>query len=268
MRQLKQIVLVLLTPAVIAMAIGCAQTTPNVWDDPAYEDWEFFNGGPIKFFYPPEHMHKANLGDYCNNYIRSAEQICELLAISVPAETLIVVYYTGFGQGRTMTEREYPFAQDSIIHFWLPSHPGPSMVDWLLPKWSSVDSRHDFLRHGMRSLFDFSGQNYHSGIYAYRNRGMLMTLEELVADTTVDSDLERLQSCHAASFVAFILAEYGPTRLRTLYESPNPFDSTVNSVLHLSVGSLETAWMGYAAQSTPDSILNPPEEALDSSTTE
>ncbi|MBD3403676.1 hypothetical protein GF420_12330 [candidate division GN15 bacterium] len=236
-------------------AESTAEKEPSIYDDPKYADWLFHECGLVKFYYPPGHPQSDQFDQRCDMYNRSINDICEILNMQRPWDTLVVFTYTGFGQGRELTGREYPFTTDSIIHFWLPSYIGPTLTDWLLPKWISVEPKYPMWRHGLRSLFDFSGQNYHRVVFHLKNDDRYVPLSKLPGDTAIDSNVERNQSAEAASLAAFILAQYGPNKLRNVYRSRLEFGQMVLREFGMTVDSLEQAWLSFARTNVPDSVL-------------
>ena len=219
-----------------------------------YADWTWYSIGRVKIFHPPEHLHLNQFKSYCDNYEASIRQVAKLLAMEPPTDTLIIYYYTGFGQGREFTGREYPFLQDSIIHFWLPSFTGPTLVDWMLPKWVPAPPAYPFLRHGLRALFDFSGQNYHQATYNNLRDRVFVRLRDLPSDPSMDSNTERVQTAEAASFCAFVIAQYGALRLKTIYQYKKPFDEMVPEVFQKPLDSLEQDWLTFVWHNLPDSV--------------
>ncbi len=232
---------------------GCGKKEgpKTVYEDPKYAGWQFTNFQNIKFFHPPNHPQEGQFEAIARSYIRDINEVCRLLGIDTPTDTLVIFYYTGFGQGRELTGQEYPFAQDSIIHFWLPSFLGPTMMDHLLPYWVKGTPKYKFLREGLRALFDYSGQNYHKSTMGYIKEGKFMPLSQLAADTSINSNTERYQSAEAASFIAYILADYKSARLKTMYMSDLPFDQMVQQLFFMPVDSLQAAWLEFAKESTP-----------------
>jgi hypothetical protein len=219
-----------------------------------YSDWTWYSYGRVKIFHPPGHLHLDRFKDYCQHYETSIRQISQLLAMEPPNDTLVIYYYTGYGQGREFTGHEYPFVQDGIIHFWLPSFTGPTLVDWLLPRWVAQRSQYRFFDHGLRALFDFSGQNYHQATYNNLRDTFFVRLADLANDPTLDSDVERVQTAEAASFCAFVIAQYGALRLKTIYQYKKPFVEMVPEVFQKPVDSLEQDWLNFAWHNLPDSV--------------
>ena len=240
---------------IIIIITGCTEQKGDpryqILEDPKYEGWEFFTYENIKIFHQPDHLQEDNFSEVAQMYLRSIDKITEVLKMPAYTDTLIVVYYTGFGQGREMTGREYPFAEGGIIHFWLPSFLGPTLMQYVLPRWTPVEPKYPFLKHGLISLFDFSGQNYHNSTHVLIERGKFIPLKKLAVDTAIDSDTERYQSAEAASFIAYILAHHGLTMLREMYHSRLPFDELVRDYFNMPVDSLEQRWLDYVAQNIP-----------------
>ncbi len=227
---------------------------PSIYDDPKYAGWQFYVCGQVKLFHPPLHLHEAEFPDRCTMYDRSITNISEILGITRPWDTLVVFTYTGYGQGRELTGRLYPFTQDSIIHFWVPSFVGPTLTDWMIPHWAPGTPKYGFWRHGLRALFDFSGQNYHRGVYDLIEAGRFIPLDSLVRDTSIDSDTEREQSAEAASFIAYVLADFGPATLRRAYSSKLIFNEMVIREFNRTTDSLQADWLSFAREYVPDSI--------------
>lgn len=232
---------------------GCGQkdASKGPAEKDKYDGWQYSVFGNIKIFHPPNHPQQAQFESIARSYVRDIDEISRLLGMETPRDTLVIYYYTGFGQGRDMTGQEYPFAKDSVIYFWLPSFIGPTLVDHLLPYWVQGEPRYQFLRHGIRSLFDYSGQNYHKTTLQYIRDTQFIPLEKLEADTAINSNTERYQSAEAASFVAYILAYYGGARLKTMYLARQPFDEMIQQLFYMPVDSLQSGWLGFVRESVP-----------------
>jgi hypothetical protein len=237
----------------LAVWVGCGKGggAKSIYEDPKYAGWKSITQQNIKIYYPPDHVFESKFPEIADHYLFAIKRISATLSFDPPKDTIVIFYYTGFGQGREMTGQQYPFVKDGIIHFWLPSFLGPTLVDRILPYWEKRDPAYPFLRHGLRSLFDFSGQNYHQTTTEYARDSVLIPLAKLAADTLISSDTERVQSGEAASFIAYVLAYYGAARLKTMYESEVPFDQMVEQLFYISVDSLQSSWLDFAKQNVP-----------------
>jgi len=223
--------------------------------DPRYINWKTFNYENVRIIYPPGHPQESTLTNMAEAYLYLIRKEREVLGAPPLTDTLKVYYYSGYGQGREFTGQEYPFADSNAIHFWLPSFYGPTLMQYLLPRWASDPPRHMFLKHGLISMFDLSGQNYHASTIGYKNSGEFIPLEKLATDTATDSNEERYQSAEAASFCAFVIGEFGPLALKELYQSPVSFDSSVLQTCLVPVDTLQMRWLAFVKMNVPkDSI--------------
>ncbi len=243
----------LLVPTLVLSCFSCSgqsesgekeQQTVNS----KYQDWKTFTYQNIKIIHPAGHPLENNLGDMAAGYVTALRRNCEFLEIDAADDTLIIYFYTGFGQGREMTGEEYPFADSAAIHFWFPSFYGPTLMQYLLLKWHGVEPRYRFLKHGLIALFDYSGQNYHQFTLRHIEEGKFIPLNELAADTTVNSNTERLQTAEAASFVDFISYHFGIQGLDLLYLARAPFETAVEGIFTIPVDSLEKLWLDFARE--------------------
>jgi hypothetical protein len=255
-----RIALFLALSAVLAVLVdvGCAssekQSKPtDIFAEKQFEGWQFYTYENVKIFYPPNHPQESSFPEVAKGYVKAMNQVSGALGIPVPTDTLYVIYYTGWGQGKEMTGHEYPYAENGIIHFWLPSFFGPTFVRWMLPKWVPEDPKYLFLKHGLISLFDYSGQDYDAATLRFVTHDTFISLDSLAVDTSVNSDVERVQSGEGASFVAFVLENFGNQVLKQMYQSRLPFDKFVEDTFRISVDSLQTLWLNYARNNVPDS---------------
>jgi hypothetical protein len=236
--------------AVAALGLGCSKQKQAGQGPKAdkYKDWMTYSYENVKIIYPPSHPLADNLETMAKGYTKATRQICRFLKISEPPDTIVIYFYTGFGQGREMTGREYPFADGSAIHFWLPSFYGPTLMQYLIHRWQDAEPKYPFLKHGLIALFDYSGQNYYQSTQGYRDENNFISLPELAVDTTVNSDTERHQSAEAATFVDFIVYHFGIAGLNRLYTAKAPFKEAVVEIFKMPVDSLEGLWLDFVKQ--------------------
>jgi len=248
------LVAMIITAVLSFTMFGCTKKNDieaRLLNDPIYENWGFFTYQNIKIFHQPNHLQQERFPDISEKYLYSIRTIHSILKLPLFMDTLYVVYFTGFGQGREMTGREYPFAEDSVIYFWQPSFLGPTLMQYILPRWVPGDPKHVFLKHGLIALLDFSGQNYHEFTKRFIKNDKFVPLGELAVDTAINSDVERYQSAEAASFVAYILADYGEDRLKMMYKSVLPFNRMVQDLFMMPVDTLQERWLDFLEQNVP-----------------
>jgi len=247
---------------VLAVLLGCSGTDKqgrpesNLKGTP-YEGWQYFSQGKVSIMFPPGHPNESDFPNMCRNYQGAMNKIITELAMPPYTDTLLIIYYTGYGQGREKTGREYPFGNDTAVHLWLPSFPGPPLMQHLLTRWSGKSPRYRFVREGLIAMYDFSGQRYHESTIGYYNKGDFIPLAKLATDTAVNSNKERYQTAEAASFCAFVLGNWGAVRLKQLYEANLPFELEVKKDFGMPVDSLQSLWLLYIRQNVPrDSIID------------
>jgi hypothetical protein len=70
-------------------------------------------------------------------------------------------------------------------------------------------------------------------------------LRELLVDTTIDVNRERLQSAEAASLVDYLVYIYGIEKVRELYLSEGNVYADFERVFKLSVDIIEKRWLEF-----------------------
>ena len=237
--------------AVLASSCSRNESRPSLMHDPRFKNWQTFNLGRISLFYPPKHQHETSFEEIAQGYDRAVTKISQLLAIDSLPDTITVFYFTGPNQGLELTNRSRPFADSEAVYYWPAYSKGVSLTQYLLKKWSHVEPTNKFLKHGLIALFDHAGENYHKTTVEYASDTLFIPLAKLAVDGAINSDIERYQSAEAASFCAYLLARYGPSTLKTLYESPEPFLDYAPRLLQISIDSLEQDWLAFARSNAP-----------------
>lgn len=213
-----------------------------------FDGWKTYIYQNIKIRYLPGHPLEDSFDDISQTYVTIRRRSCHFLHIPIPDDTLRIIFYTGWGQGREMTGHKYPFATKEKIHFWLPSFYGTTLMQYLIPRWEPKEPKHIFLKHGLIALLDFSGQNYHLSTVRHIRDSSFIPLAKLAIDSTIDSDTERLQSAMSASFVDFVVYSYGINTLDSLYTSQRSFNEEVHTFFGISVDSLQKEWLEVAEE--------------------
>jgi hypothetical protein len=220
-----------------------------------YQGWIKKRFENVVFIYPPDHPQAGELETYAKVFAAMERQAAAFLHVDIP-DSLTIYFYNGPKHGITVTGFVAPFADGEVIHFWLPSTFGQPVTKRLLPLWSSKVTKFKFLKEGIITLMDGTGENYHVRTQNFSDSGQLIALNKLAEDTTVDADRDRYRSAMAASFVDYVAYAYGILFLKDLYESDDTFDKSVADIFMLPVDSLEKDWLKVVeqvARSQPDS---------------
>ena len=210
----------------------------------AYKGWQIFRENNVIIIHPPNHLHQARFSELTKVFSALSRRTCEFLKTS-PPDSLIYYFYTGTGHGHDVTGQAIPYSDGTAIHFWLPSFYGPPLVKHLLYKWENEFPKHEFLWHGIVALLDGSQQNYHQFTLEHIDSGIFIPLRELLVDTTIDVNKERLQSAEAASLVDYLVYVYGIEKVRELYLSDGDIYADFEKVFNLPVDKIEKRWLEF-----------------------
>jgi len=209
-----------------------------------FHDWVRERYQNIVIIHPPQHPHADKIEDFARIFSSLARQACVFLRIE-PQDSIVVYFYTGIGHGLSVTKKQAPFSDGNVVHFWFPSFYGAPIAKHLLPIWHKVETKHQFLKHGIIALLDGAGRNYHQETLKLIDSGKFIPLNQLAVDTTIDVDLERLQSAEAASFVDYLVYANDIDRLKELYASEDDFAVAVEKILRLPAAQLEKNWLAF-----------------------
>jgi len=210
----------------------------------AYKGWQKFQQNNVIIIHPPNHLHQARFPELTRVFSALSRRTSEFLNMT-PPDSLVYYFYTGTGHAHDITGQSVPFSDGTAIHFWLPSFYGPPLVKHLLYKWESEFPKHKFLWHGIVALLDGSQQNYHQFTLEHIDSGIFIPLRELVVDTTIDVNTERLQSAEAASLVDYLVYIYGIEKVRELYLSDGDIYADFEKVFKLPVDNIEKRWLEF-----------------------
>ncbi len=210
----------------------------------AYKGWQIFRENNVIIIHPPNHLHEGRFPELTRVFSALSRRACEFLNMT-PPDSLIFYFYTGTGHGNNVTGQSIPYSDGTAIHFWLPSFYGPPLVKHLLYKWENEFPKHKFLWHGIVALLDGSQQNYHQFTLEHIDSGIFIPLRELLVDTTIDVNKERLQSAEAASLVDYLVYVYGIEKVRELYLSDGDVYADFKKVFKLPVDKIEKRWLEF-----------------------
>ncbi|HOD65288.1 MAG TPA: hypothetical protein PK186_01600 [candidate division Zixibacteria bacterium] len=241
------------------------ETSPSAADDP-YAGWKTYTNGTLRVHYPEGHPMAAHVEEMAHVFPALMRRDAQFFQVPVPTDTIEVYFYTGVGHGHKITGTYYPYADTSVIHFWLPSNYGPIMAQLMLKRWYPGEPKFRFLKHGVRALLEFAGVNYHQRTQELIDSGKFVSLAELAADTASDdypdTESEQIRRALGASFVDFLVVHEGIRAFGMMYSSPLPFDSTVQRMFSVSADSLQQLWLNFVPLGAhPEELGRLPREA-------
>lgn len=227
-------------------SINTLNTTDTLSGIDPYADWLTYTYQDYQIIYPAGHLHEDKLQTIIDGMEKVRPQVCNLLEMPVPTDSIRIYYYTGYGQGRSITGREWPHIVGDTFHLWRPSYPPVQMVEYILRKWQNYEPKFKFLKVGLMVLMDYSGVNYHGSTLNLVDDGILIPLADLAVDTAVNAYGERWQSAEAASFIAYLLDHYGNRGFFGLYRARGSFEETCMGLFSKSSATLQKEWLHYA----------------------
>jgi hypothetical protein len=148
----------------VLVLFACKKADPDAWllQDPAYKGWHVQTYENVRVYYPDGHPRTNLMPTIAERSHMAYLSIAKALGMPEPKETLRVVYYTGMGQGIEMTKHPYPFADSmGVARYWPPYAPGIAVAELMVRNWDPTEPKMKFLYHGLVTLFDFSGEDYH-----------------------------------------------------------------------------------------------------------
>ena len=248
----RKAVLAVMILVLLSVFWGCSKESPLVelQHKEAYQDWKIFTYKTVNILYPPNHLQRDNFDEISQGLLAASRRITEWLGTEPYTDSLYIVYYTGFGQGREMTGQRWPYASDGVIYLWQPCFTTLPLADILIKRWAQGDSQNPILKHGLRAALDFTGADYHQRTRDIIERGQFEPISELAQDPGFLSDSERVQSAEAASLVIYILVTYNATELKALYRSDESFDKALEENLGINTDLLERNWLAFINQRT------------------
>jgi hypothetical protein len=231
-----------------------ASSSTNAGGLDKYAAWDTIASGNVKIIYPSGHPLAESFQTTAEGYPHAIGRICDFLTMLPPRETLVVYYYTGLFHGRAVTGKEWTFATDSAIHFWLPGYLGPSLVEYVAERWVPTGTRHRFLKEGLMTLFDFSGQNYYQFMDNFFKTDSLIPLSQLAVDTATNVYTERWQSAEAATFVDFVVYTWDSEGLRVLWQNQDPFEKAVPKLFNITVDEMQEMWLEFVRKTNAGTL--------------
>ncbi len=213
-----------------------------------YESWETAQYQNIKVVFPPGHLFTAQMTDNAKLYKTVLRRNAQFFRLPEPTDTIVMFYFTGFGQGQEITQSEFPSINGDTVYYWSGNTFGIPSAMYMLHKWTNVEPKYKFLYHGIMRLLDASGRDYHSMTFTFIDSNKFMPLAELITNERTDYNWEAYQSAEAASFIDYFVFKYGIDNFKLLYESQLPFDSTVQSITKLNTKYLQKDWLKVISQ--------------------
>ncbi len=220
-----------------------ADTTQVFTLDGYYDNWETAQFDNLKIVYPKGHLHADKMQDNAQLYKTVLRRNSQIFRLPEPTDPIVLFYYTGFGQGQELANSEFPTARGDSIYYWSGNKFGITAGIHTLNRWTKVITRHKMLYQGIIRLLDASGRNYHAMTLDLIDSSKYMPLDSLAVNERINFNAEATKTAQAASFIDYFIYKYGIDNFKLLYESQQPFDSTIQAICNMDIKSLEKEWL-------------------------
>ena len=221
-----------------------AEKSTAVVEDTTYNSWISVQYKNITLLYPPLHPLESGMSDFAQVFKTVLRRNAQFFQMDEPTDSLLILFYTGFGQGQELANSEFPTTRGDTIFYWPGNRGGVPAAMYMLNKWTTIkESKSQFLFHGIMRLLDATGRDYHTMSFHFIDSGKFIDLKDLVTDSRTDYKWEAYQSTEAASFVDYFVFKYGINNFKLLYESQLPFDSTTKVICNMDLKALQSDWL-------------------------
>lgn len=213
-----------------------------------YDSWSTTQFENIKVVYPPNHLFADTMNDYAILYKTVLRRHAQFFRMPEPTDSIVMLYMTGFGQGKELTQSEFPIIRGDSVFYWPGNRFGVLAAKYMLYRWTNSEPKYKFLFNGIMRLLDASGRDYHSMTFAFIDSNKFISLENLITDDMIDYNWEAYQSAEAASFVDYFVYKYGIDNFKLMYESQSQFDSTTQTICQMNLKDLQHDWLKIVGQ--------------------
>ena len=233
------------------MIVSCGKKQPDI--DPAvFKDWQKYDYGHFSFFVSPKSAYATDMPNLAKNYERFLTEICAMLEMPIPADTINLYVYAIGNEDRELTGRQTPWSDDTQIH-WGGKYPcGYELTKYLLRKQGFKTGQFNVINEGIPFLLDFSGHNYHDKANRRVNSGSYIDLATLGDSRKFDSLEFATRRAEAASLCGFIMYNYGNDRLYMLGESSIDWRRSIETIFQMPFEDFEQTWLLFAREQSND----------------
>ena len=221
-----------------------------------YDSWENVYYDNIKLIYPDYHPLKNKMQEFAQVFKTIIRRNSEIFRLPEPTDSIVIFYYTGFGQGQELSNSEFPTVRGDTIYYWTGIKLGIPVAKLVLNRWTKVKSQFEFLNQGILRLMDASGRDYHSMTLDFIDSSKFLTFDSLLADEHINVYAEAYQTAEAASFIDYFIFKYGIDNFKLLYESKVSFNDAVQTICNMNSKALENDWISVIRQAVRNRKTN------------
>lgn len=218
-----------------------------------YDGWERYTYGHFVGYFSPQSPFIKRKGEVVTAFDRFLGEICDLLELPEPEGKIYLFVYSSPMEAEAITGRSTPFMDDSAIHWGVTSAYGYQLTKFVLAKNGIKPGRYDVVYEGIAHLLDFSGINYHAATARLIDSGRFVSLVNLGDNRIFDTLNSFVKRAESASFVGFVMFEYGTDKVFALNKSQEFWVETVEAIFQSPINIVGKRWMNFARAHSVDS---------------
>jgi hypothetical protein len=229
-------------------------TDPQTGIATAEFQWQNVGGPPLTFFYEPYDSLEMIAARLQNKISEVYRLNAHFLGVSDPPPVEFYCY-RDMESFQSHTNRDVPFYISDKMYYGYGPPFGRMVAVYILHEVREDSTRFHFMAEGLPTLYDWSGRNYHDAAHQIMTQDRLPSLNKIIDNTSYDTLSMTVRNIAAASFLGFLMHEYGTQRVMEIYATDEAFPEAVENVLGLSVGELEENWRDFLPEHTKEKEL-------------
>lgn len=213
---------------------------------PMYPGWETYSYKHFVYHYPAGSYWGRHMDQFSGAYERYLAEICNILAIDIPKDTIHFYIHNDPESGKQLTGRSLPFSAGNQIHWDRFTPFGLELARFLINKMDIRMTDYRVLYDGLATLLDYSGYDYHHNTYSLVELGRFIPLDTLINNESYARADSVYRTWEAASLVGFITYNFGINRFKMLWQSTSPFKESVKELFGVELDKFQEGWLQFA----------------------
>jgi hypothetical protein len=222
------------------------ETSPQAQEESPYSGWERYSYGHFVGYFSPQSPFLARKNQLVTAFDKFLGEICDILELPVPEGKIYLFVYSSPMEAEDITGQSTPFMNDSAIHWGVTSAYGYQLTKFVLAKNGIKPGRYDVVYEGIAHLLDFSGVNYHAATTRLMDSGRFVSAIDLGDNYVFDTLNPFVKRAESASFVGFIMYEYGTDKVFAINKSHEFWVETIEALFQTPFNIFAKKWRNFA----------------------
>lgn len=228
------------------------QTIPQSQSASPYVGWQRYTYGHFIGYFSPQSPFAARKSQVVPAFDQFLAEICDILELPVPKDKIYLFVYASPMEAEEITGQSTPFMTDSAIHWAVTTAYGYELTKFVLAKNGIKRGRYDVVYEGIANLLDFSGVNYHAATARLIDSGRFVSAVDLGDNRIFDTLNQFVKRAESASFVGYIMFEYGTDKVFAVNKSQEFWVETIEAVFQRPINIFGKSWTTFARAHSVD----------------